>query len=136
MWIVWTHSSTIPLTASLCAFVPPIFSLHANSSSSDYDDTYHPIIKSFTVPDTPPERERTRPFSWAWFKSYRPPLPPRFQVPFPFNIVRIHLSVRKATHSTDPSAGFTCSPPNSLSYFYLSCAHQVFHLILSFPLAH
>jgi len=72
--------------------VDPFINHITNGLAVEYDDTYYPIIKSFTVPDTPPpDRERTRTFSWAWFKSYRPPLPPRFQGPFPFNIASFVL---------------------------------------------
>jgi hypothetical protein len=66
----------------------------ADSLYRVYDDEYSPIIKSFTVPDKPPPKPTTpRLFSWAWFKAYKPPLPPRFQGPFPYNIVRIHLYI-------------------------------------------
>ena len=66
----------------------------ADSLSRDYDDKYYPIIKSFTIPDIPPTKPKTpRLFSWPWFKSYKPPLPPRFQRPFPYNIVRVYLCI-------------------------------------------
>jgi len=64
--------------------------IFADTPSRDYDDKYFPIIKSFTIPDTPPPKpQSSRPLTWVWFKSYKAPLPPRFQsTTFPFNIVR------------------------------------------------
>ncbi|KAH9014742.1 hypothetical protein EDB84DRAFT_1680082 [Lactarius hengduanensis] len=55
----------------------------------EYDDKYFPIIKSFTIQDTPTPKRGPRPYSLAWFRSYKPPLPPHLQAPFPFNIVRV-----------------------------------------------
>jgi len=57
-------------------------------------------MKSFTIPDTPPPKSQsTRPSTWARLKSYKPPLPPRFQRPFPVNIVRVRLYIPKQTTS-------------------------------------
>ncbi|KAI0058962.1 DUF676-domain-containing protein [Artomyces pyxidatus] len=58
----------------------------------EYDETYKPIMKSWTIPDVPPPPvKKPTPGSLAWFKSYSPPLPPRLQLAFPFNIAVIAL---------------------------------------------
>jgi len=91
--------------------------IFADSPFSDYDEKYFPIIKSFTIPDTPPPKPQSaRPFTWMWFKSYKAPLPPRFQSStFPFNIVRAHPYI---LNDTSIHAGFlidaTLSPPTPL----------------------
>ncbi|KAH9016986.1 hypothetical protein EDB85DRAFT_2155517 [Lactarius pseudohatsudake] len=64
-------------------------SLIVNHSGREYDDKYFPIIKSFTIQDTPTPKHGPHPYSLAWFRSYKPPLPPHLQAPFPFNIVRV-----------------------------------------------
>ena len=70
-----------------------------NQFGREYLDKYYPIIKSFTVRDNPlPKRRGPRPYTLAWFRSYKPPLPPRLQTPFPFNIVRVHRDLKQDLH--------------------------------------
>src|SRR6266851_1873374 len=96
MWISRTHSSAISPTDSQCTLFPTSPTSFSDSLPRDYDEKYFPIMKSFTIPDTPPPKPQTaRLFSRSWFKSYRPPLPPRFQGPFPFNMVCVHLCIPK-----------------------------------------
>ncbi|KAH9962616.1 DUF676-domain-containing protein [Russula dissimulans] len=58
----------------------------------DYDKKYFPVMKSFTIPDAPsPKPKTTRPLTWKWFKSYKPPLLPRFLCLFPLNIMTLAL---------------------------------------------
>ncbi|KAH9965599.1 putative serine esterase-domain-containing protein [Lactifluus volemus] len=85
---------TVPYMTAYVDNKDPFINHTTSGLVVDYDDTYYPIVKSFDIPDTPPpKRERTspRPLTVKWFKSYRPPLPPRFQAPFPFNIVSLIL---------------------------------------------
>lgn len=103
-------------TNGLTVYVTVRFSSHvfADSPFSDYDDKYFPIIKSFTIPDTPPPKlQSARPFTWMWFKTYRAPIPPRFQSStFPFNIVRAHPYILSDPFvHVGPLIGATLSPP-------------------------
>jgi hypothetical protein len=79
---------TVPYVTAYVELEDPFINHTAEELAVEYDDKYHPIIKSFTVRDTPTPKPRgPRPFTLAWFRSYKPPLPPRFQAPFPFNIL-------------------------------------------------
>jgi hypothetical protein len=90
---------TVPYMTAYVDLEDPFLNHSADGLTVDYDEKYFPIIKSFTIPDTPPPKRRAvRLFSWEWFKSYRPPLPPRVQgfAPrvqgrFPFNMVTLAL---------------------------------------------
>ena len=87
------------ITSGLTVYITVRSSSHifADSLIRDYDEKYFPIIKSFTIPDTPPPKpESARPFTWMWLKSYKAPIPPRFQsTTFPYNIVRAHPHILK-----------------------------------------
>ena len=108
----------------------------ANSPSRDYDDKYSPIIKSFTISDVPPPKPKApRLFSWAWFKSYRAPLPPRFQGPFPYNIVCVTSVPSSVNHSSVPFTGFTHPPTDSLPCLHQPCLSPIYYLVSSFPRA-
>jgi hypothetical protein len=124
-------------TDGLIVYVAP-HHLHARSLSiRDYDDKYFPIIKSFTIPDTPPPKRKTaRGFTWEWFKHYKPPLPPRFQGPFPYNMVSVQMNVAETSHIIDSLTGCTRPAPDYLPYLRLPCSGLAFHLISSFPLPH
>ncbi|KAF8463203.1 DUF676-domain-containing protein [Russula ochroleuca] len=83
---------TVPYMTAYVDLEDPFLNHSTDGLTVDYEEKYFPIIKSFTIPDTPPpKRETARLFSWEWFKSYRPPLPPRLQAPFPFNMVTLAL---------------------------------------------
>ena len=68
---------------------------------SEFDEKYSPIVKSWTLPDTPPSPPpKPRIFTWQWFKNHIPrlALPPFLQRRFPLNIVcrlrvDLHLQV-------------------------------------------
>jgi len=88
-------------THELAVYAPPqSFNMNTYSPSRDYNKIYFPVIKSFTILDTPsPKPKTTRLLSWKWFKSYKPPLTPRFLRLFPLNIVRVHLPERSEDKS-------------------------------------
>jgi len=79
------NDRTVPYLTAYVDLEDPFINHCADNLAVEYDDNYHPIIKSFTVQDTP---KRCGPrYTLAWFRTYKPPLPPRLQAPFPFNIV-------------------------------------------------
>ncbi|KAI9511411.1 putative serine esterase-domain-containing protein [Russula earlei] len=83
---------TVPFMTAHVDLDDPFLNHDAHELIVDYDDEYFPVIKSFTVADTPSLKHKTvRLFTWEWFKSYNPPLPPRFQPSFPFNIISLAL---------------------------------------------
>ncbi|KAH9971656.1 putative serine esterase-domain-containing protein [Lactifluus volemus] len=85
---------TVPYMTAYVDTKDPFINHTTSGLVVQYDATYLPIIRSFDIPDTPPpkhERAFPRPFTFKWFKSYRPPLPPRFHAPFPFNIILLIL---------------------------------------------
>ncbi|KAI0289582.1 putative serine esterase-domain-containing protein [Russula brevipes] len=82
------NDMTVPYMTAYVDLEDPFLDHATDGLTVDYDDKYFPIIRSFTIPDTPPPKPET---SLAWFKSYRPPLPPRFQGPFPFNMISLAL---------------------------------------------
>ncbi|KAH9962370.1 putative serine esterase-domain-containing protein [Russula dissimulans] len=84
---------TVPYMTAYLDLEDPFLNHDVDELTVDYDDKYFPVMKSFTVPDSPTRKRRKtpRPLSWQWFKTYKPPLPPRFQTPFPYNIVALAL---------------------------------------------
>ncbi|KAI0766616.1 putative serine esterase-domain-containing protein [Trametes elegans] len=62
----------------------------------EYDEEYKPVIKSYTVPSSPPPPAlKPRVLSAKWFKSMkssRPLLPPALQFRFPYNVLMIALT--------------------------------------------
>lgn len=53
-----------------------------------FDDKYSPIIKTWSVPASPPPPPaKPARFSKEWFKSKEPHLPPLLQANFPYNLV-------------------------------------------------
>lgn len=78
---------TVPYLTAYVDLEDPFINHTKDGLAVEYDDKYYPIVKSFTIPDTPPpKRHGPRPYTLAWFRSYKPPLPPILQAPFPFNI--------------------------------------------------
>ncbi|KAH9039344.1 DUF676-domain-containing protein [Lactarius pseudohatsudake] len=77
---------TVPYLTAYVDLEDPFISHTTDDLAVEYDDKYFPIIKSFTRQDTPTPKRGPRPYSLAWFRTYKPPLPPRLQAPFPFNI--------------------------------------------------
>ncbi|KAH9066842.1 DUF676-domain-containing protein [Lactarius vividus] len=77
---------TVPYLTAYVDLEDPFINHTTDGLAVEYDDKYFPIIRSFTIQDTPPPKSGPRPYSLAWFRSYKPPLPPRLQAPFPFNI--------------------------------------------------
>jgi len=78
---------TVPYLTGYVDLEDPFINHSTDALAVEYVDKYYPIIKSFTIRDTPPPKRRgPRTFTLAWFRSYKPPLPPRLQAPFPFNI--------------------------------------------------
>lgn len=117
--------------------VPQSTDMHADSPPRNYDDKYFPIMKSFTILDIHlPERKTARPSPWAWLKSYNPPLPPRFQGSFPYNIVRVHPNISEKIIQSVLLTDYTRIPPYYLPCLHLPCSDQSFHLLPSFSLAH
>jgi hypothetical protein len=84
---------TVPYMTAYVDLEDPFLHYHTDELTVDYDDKYLPIIKSFSIPDTPrPKRKKTiRLLTREWFKSYRPPVPPRLQGPFPYNMLTLAL---------------------------------------------
>ncbi|KAI0272800.1 putative serine esterase-domain-containing protein [Gloeopeniophorella convolvens] len=83
---------TVPYMTAYIDLEDPFLNHSTNGLTVEYDDKYRPIIKSFSLPDTPPrKRAGPRPFTLVWFKAYKPPLPPRYQVRFPFNLAVIAI---------------------------------------------
>ncbi|KAI9440711.1 DUF676-domain-containing protein [Lactarius indigo] len=81
------NDATVPYLTAYVDLEDPFINHTTDNLAVEYDDKYFPIIKSFAIQDTPPSKPRgPRPYSLAWFRSYKPPLPPRLQAPFPFNI--------------------------------------------------
>jgi len=87
------NDMTVPYMTAYVDPEDPFLNRITSGLTVDYDDKYFPIIKSFTIPDTPPPKpESARPLTWMWFKSYKAPIPPRFQsTTFPFNIMQLFL---------------------------------------------
>ncbi|KAH9962565.1 putative serine esterase-domain-containing protein [Russula dissimulans] len=82
----------VPYMSAYLDLEDPFLNHDINELTVDYIDKYFPVMKSFTVPDSPTKRRKTSHLpSWQWFKSYKPPLPPRFQTPFPYNIIALAL---------------------------------------------
>ncbi|KAH9008123.1 hypothetical protein EDB84DRAFT_1598815 [Lactarius hengduanensis] len=80
---------TVPYLTAYVDLEDPFINHTTDDLAVEYDDKYFPIIKSFTIQDTPTPKRGPRPYSLAWFRSYKPPLPPHLQAPFPFSIVRV-----------------------------------------------
>jgi len=83
---------TVPYMTAYVDLEDPFLNYRTDGLTVNYDDKYFPIIKSFSIPDTPPPKRKTaRLFTLEWFKSYRPPVPPRLQGPFPYNLIVLAL---------------------------------------------
>jgi len=65
------------------------------------DDKYDPLMKSYTIPASPPVQPHPSTLSAEYWRSFKLPklfLPPRLQLKFPFNLVRLppfHLCSRQ-----------------------------------------
>jgi hypothetical protein len=79
------------------------------------DDKYDPLMKSYTIPASPPvEPPPPSKFSAEYWRSFKPPrllLPPRLQLKFPFNLVCL-LSLSSPPYLT----AFSFSFPNQLIF--------------------
>jgi len=83
---------TVPYMTAYVDLEDPFLNHDTDELIVDYDEKYFPVIKSFTIQDTPTgKRKVPRLLSWAWLKSYKPPLPPRFQTTFPYNILALAI---------------------------------------------
>ena len=111
-------------------------SVVANRHGREYDDKYYPIIKSFTVLDVPrPKRRGPRPYTLAWFRSYKPPLLLVYRLPFRL-ISYVFAEISQTSRSPVPHKGRNYSHPSYRTHLPIPRVDQNFHLVLPFPLAH
>ncbi|KAF9223966.1 DUF676-domain-containing protein [Gyrodon lividus] len=65
-----------------------VFGEHENNGLEiEFHDQYKHVIKSYTIPSSPPPAPNERPGFFTRIRSTRPPLPPALQFDFPLNLV-------------------------------------------------
>ncbi|KAI0051011.1 DUF676-domain-containing protein [Auriscalpium vulgare] len=86
------NDMTVPYITAAFETEDPFLNHVVDGLDIEYDEKYKPVVKSWSIPTAPPPPPpKPTVFTPAWFKSYTPPLPPRLQLPFPYNIAIIAL---------------------------------------------
>ncbi|ETW79058.1 Esterase/lipase/thioesterase [Heterobasidion irregulare TC 32-1] len=81
---------TVPYITAAIEPEDPFYDHKTTGLQIEFDEKYSPIVKSWTLPDTPPSSPpKPRIFTWQWFKNHLPrlALPPFLQRRFPLNIL-------------------------------------------------
>ncbi|KZT27895.1 DUF676-domain-containing protein [Neolentinus lepideus HHB14362 ss-1] len=80
---------TVPYMTSAIEAVDPFVEHETNGLKIDFDEKYNPVIKSWSLPPTPPDIVKPSFLSKEWFayRNSRPLFPPTMQFSFPFNIL-------------------------------------------------
>ncbi|TFK51791.1 DUF676-domain-containing protein [Heliocybe sulcata] len=80
---------TVPYITAAIEAVDPFMEHETNGLKIEFDEKYNPIIKSWSLPATPPAIVKPTFLSREWFanRNARPLFPPPLQFSFPLNIV-------------------------------------------------
>ncbi|KAH7914861.1 putative serine esterase-domain-containing protein [Hygrophoropsis aurantiaca] len=82
------HDRTVPFVTAAISAENPFGDYEKNGIQLVMHEDYKNVIKSYTVPSTPPEVSPKESDTWLQtMRNMKPPLPPLFQRAFPLNLV-------------------------------------------------